>query len=355
MYLKSVVARFMLFDLVDVLQKKRRLFIVAACVVADFWLLALCSHTLAVHRSGINARIHDVEISQNSPVYQSDTLDISNVTAGMNRAVGSAEVGMLRAIVAATDGVTRAENGALAVGKATLHAMGMVIIATLHGAGDVFAFMGRVAAFPFIEAGRGIGYAFSVVTKTANSNVASVIQPQQNSKIPVITPEQAQQVSLIQSGTLNFEPVKPIGTGGACDSGAGNGGYPMPWCNAPLDSMQTVSYSADHINRECTSYAYWYFTTIEGHLGFHVTGNANRWAYTSSYPVHRAPAIGAIAVETAGAYGHVAVVQALPGQIFQDKTVPAGYALVSEMNYDWQGHFRYSYSPLGKFSAYIYP
>ncbi len=345
----------MLFDLVDVLQKKRRLFIVAVCVVADFWLLALCSHTLAVHRSGINARIHNVEISQNTATYQSDTFDVSAVTTGMNRAVGSVEVGMLRAIVAATDGVTKAENGVLTAGSVTLRAVGTAIIATLHGVGYALVFMGRVVAFPFIEAGHGIGYAFSTVTKAANNNVASVIQPQQNTKIPIITPEQAQQVSLIQSGTLNFEPAKPVGTGGVCDSGAGNGGYPMAWCNAPMDSLQTVSYSADHINRECTSYAYWYFTTIEGHAGFHVTGNANRWAYTSNYPVHRTPAVGAIAVETAGAYGHVAIVQALPGQIFQGKAVPAGYALVSEMNYDWQGHFRYSYSPLGKFSAYIYP
>jgi surface antigen len=67
-----------------------------------------------------------------------------------------------------------------------------------------------------------------------------------------------------------------------------------------------------------------------------------------------APAIGAIAVETGGYYGHVSIVQALPGQSFAGHKVPAGYILVSEMNYDWSGHFRYSYVPIGKFDTYIY-
>jgi surface antigen len=122
-----------------------------------------------------------------------------------------------------------------------------------------------------------------------------------------------------------------------------------------MDSLPTISYSADPINRECTSYAYWYFTAVEGHTGFRVSGNAKYWATSSNYPTHAAPADGAIAVETVGAYGHVAIVQALPGQEYAGRVVPAGYVLVSEMNYDWQGHFRYSYSPLSKFTAYIYP
>jgi surface antigen len=122
-----------------------------------------------------------------------------------------------------------------------------------------------------------------------------------------------------------------------------------------MDSIATVSYSSDPINRECTSYAFWYFTSVEGHAGFRATGDAKYWAATSNYPTHTAPTVGAIAVETAGAYGHVAIVQALAGQKYAGQRVPAGYVLVSEMNYDWNGHFRYSYSPLSKFSAYIYP
>jgi surface antigen len=235
------------------------------------------------------------------------------------------------------------------------HGISTVIAAIIHGIGKAIIFFGRIIAFPFVTIGHGVGHLFGAVSRPINSQVASVIQPRQNAEMPVITPAQAQQVSLIQADTLAVTPIKPAGSGGACDSGAGNGGYPMNWCDARMDTIQTVSYSSDRINRQCTSYAFWYFTTVEGHSDFHVTGNANRWARTSNYPTHATPAVGAIAVQTGGYYGHVAIVQALPGAIYEGKTVPNGYVLVSEMNYDWQGHFRYSYSPLAKFSAYIYP
>jgi surface antigen len=154
------------------------------------------------------------------------------------------------------------------------------------------------------------------------------------------------------AGTRNVTiPAKSGGSGGACDAGYGNGGYPLPWCNAVQDSVNTAGYFP---NRECTSYAYWYFTQIEGHTDFYVTGNANQWLRTSSYATHSSPQVGSLAVETAGTYGHVAVVQALPGQTYAGATVPTGYVLVSEMNYDYEGHFRYSYSPLTKFAGYIY-
>jgi peptidoglycan hydrolase CwlO-like protein/surface antigen len=164
----------------------------------------------------------------------------------------------------------------------------------------------------------------------------------------------AQQAAIIQAGTRNVNitiPGPSGGSGGYCDSGYGNGGYPMEWCNAAQDSLNTAG---SFPNRECTSYAYWYFTQIEGHGDFQVSGNANQWLGTSSYPTHSAPAVGGLAVETAGTFGHVAVVQALPGQVYAGNTVPAGYVLVSEINYDYAGHFRYSYSPLSKFAGYIY-
>ncbi len=162
----------------------------------------------------------------------------------------------------------------------------------------------------------------------------------------------AQQAAIIQAGTRNVTIPSPSGgSGGACDNGYGNGGYPMSWCNASLDGVTTAG---GFPSRECTSYAYWYFTQIEGHGDFRVSGNANQWLGTSSYPTHSAPAVGGLAVETAGEFGHVAVVQALPGQTYAGATVPSGYVLVSEMNYDFAGHFRYSYSPLSKFAGYIY-
>ena len=162
-----------------------------------------------------------------------------------------------------------------------------------------------------------------------------------------ITALQAQQAAIIQAGT------EALGSGSngssTCNNGNGSGGY--PWCNDPLD-YPTVA--GGFPNRECTAYAFWYFTAVEGHSDFQVDGNADQWLGTSSYPTHSAPAVGGIAVETAGAFGHVAIVQALPGQTFAGKTVPSGYVAVSEMNYDWNGHFRYSFSPLSKFAGYIY-
>jgi peptidoglycan hydrolase CwlO-like protein len=163
---------------------------------------------------------------------------------------------------------------------------------------------------------------------------------------------QKQQAAIIQAGTRNVTiPAPSGGSGGNCDNGYGNGSYPLAWCNAGLDDLTVAG---GFPNRECTSYAYWYFTQIEGHQDFQDTGNANQWLGNSSYPTHSTPAVGSIAVETAGTFGHVAIVQALPGQTYAGATVPAGYILVSEMNYDFGGHFRYSYSPLSKFAGYIY-
>ncbi|HEX7368126.1 MAG TPA: CHAP domain-containing protein [Candidatus Saccharimonadales bacterium] len=216
-------------------------------------------------------------------------------------------------------------------------------------------------------AGRAIGHATVAVARVPVRAIGFAVHPSRwgalitpanssSAPTPTITELRAQQAAIIQRGTKDVRLLPALsGSGGACDNGQGNGGYPMIWCNAPMDSVQTVSYSGDPINRECTSYAYWYFTSVEGNANFHVTGNAKYWANNSNYPVHAAPAVGAIAVETAGAYGHVAIVQALPGQTYDGQAVPAGYALVSEMNYDWRGHFRYSLSPLSKFSSYIYP
>ncbi len=115
-----------------------------------------------------------------------------------------------------------------------------------------------------------------------------------------------------------------------------NGGYPMSWCNAPQDSLITAG---GFPNRECTSFAYWYFTTVEGHSNFQVTGNANQWWYTANRPVDRIPAVGSIAVDPNGSYGHVMIVIATPGQTYDGRVVPAGEIDTISMNDDWHGHF----------------
>lgn len=149
------------------------------------------------------------------------------------------------------------------------------------------------------------------------------------------------------------------GSGGACDIGEGNGGYPMELCNAAQDSI-TDPYGFP--NRECTSFAYWYFVTQEGQTGFQVSGNAGWWWETSNYPVITWSSgdvkVGALGVEPSsslsapvpslhgGYFGHVMVVKALPGQDYDGAVVPAGDVLVASMNEDEAGHFMYNYWPV---------
>ncbi len=115
------------------------------------------------------------------------------------------------------------------------------------------------------------------------------------------------------------------GHGGACDKGMGNGGYPMSWCNASQDS---VAAAGGFPNRECTSFAYWYFTSMEG-KSLSVSGNAKDWVYTSSRPVSHTPHVGDIFVHTAGTFGHVGIVVGVSG----------GWVQTISMNDDYYGHY----------------
>ena len=338
----------MLFELVDTLQKRRRLLCIALFVVADLLLLSFCTQTLQAHRTNITNRIHTSEKTRRISEYATMSEQVHNVAV-------TVEVGMLRSVVAATDAAASAERGVQSASKATVRAVANAAIATTRATGYAVLFTGKVIAFPFVATGHGVKYVFGATSRVISTHFASVIKPKNDINVPVITPEQAQQASLIQTDTISFEPIKPKGSGGACDNGGGNGGYPMEWCDAPMDTLRAKADSNNRINRQCTSYAYWYFTEILGYTDFHVTGDAKYWARTSNYPVHKEPTTNAIAVETTGRYGHVVIVHALPGQEYEGKVVPDGFLLVSEMNYDWRGHFRYSYSPVSKFSAYIYP
>jgi len=151
--------------------------------------------------------------------------------------------------------------------------------------------------------------------KATNSKIASLKQ---------------QQAAAIQAASRSFSGTLPGasgGSGGACDNGHGNGGYPASWCNAPQDSINTPwGYS-----RECVSWAGW----RRQQLGRPVYGwgNANQWddgARAAGFRVDSTPEVGAVAQTDAGFYGHVAVVEAVNG----------GSVTVSEMNYDNDGHFR---------------
>lgn len=174
----------------------------------------------------------------------------------------------------------------------------------------------------------------------------------------LISKLQAQQAAINAVGSHSVYVAASGGSGGACDSGGGNGGYPMPWCNAPKDTVVTSFHPSpgNYTNRECTSFAYWYFTSVEGHMDFNVSygSDAKDWIYNTNYPVRNNPAVGAIGVKTSGTYGHVVIVKALPGQTFSGITVPAGEVLVYEMNSDFQGHFRASLRDINTFGGFLY-
>ncbi len=175
---------------------------------------------------------------------------------------------------------------------------------------------------------------------TYNNQIAS-----NNKKISEL---QAQQAAInARNSQAVFIPGASGGSGGACDIGSGNGGYPMSWCNAPQDTIPTIPYSSDPINRECTSFAYWYYTQMEG-KSLYVTGNAKDWA-TNNYT----PRAGAIGISSAGAFGHAMIILATPGQTWHGVTAPAGEVLTMSMNYDYQGHFHYDFRAANSLS-YIY-
>ncbi len=196
---------------------------------------------------------------------------------------------------------------------------------------------------------------------SANNNQIAILRAQQAAANAAI----ARSVNVSASG----------GTGGACDIGYGNGGYPYSWCNAPQDA---ITDSNGFPNRECTSFAYWYFTSEEGQPNFQVSGNAGWWWETSNYPVSTYPnvQVGAIGVEPSsslnapvpslhgGWYGHVMIVLALPGTTYDGHFpntsaaagtyVPQGYVLVMSMNEDEAGHFMYNLWP-ANYLMYINP
>jgi peptidoglycan hydrolase CwlO-like protein len=149
-------------------------------------------------------------------------------------------------------------------------------------------------------------------------------QIQSNNK--QISALQAEQARINAASSRTVSGIGPSGgSGGYCDIGMGNGGYPLAWCNAGLDEVTT---SGGFPSRECTSFAFWYFTSMEG-KSLSVSGNAKDWVYTSSRPVTQTPHVGDIFVNTAGNYGHTGIVASIDG----------GWVRTISMNDDWQGHF----------------
>jgi surface antigen len=177
-------------------------------------------------------------------------------------------------------------------------------------------------------------------TAAQSAAAADASVQQSNTQIASLRQQQAAALaaaSHVFSGTI---PGASGGSGGACDNGHGNGGYPMSWCNAVQDSITTPwGYS-----RECVSWAGWRRSQLGRSV--YAWGNANQWAdgaRAAGYRVDSSPEVGAVAQTSAGPFGHVAVVEAVEG----------GTVIVSEMNYDDAGHYRLGAYPVGYF-VYIH-
>lgn len=165
----------------------------------------------------------------------------------------------------------------------------------------------------------------------------------------------AKQAALNQQGASKVS-ISGNERGGACDAGSGNGGYYLASgaagnvCEAPKDAILDW---AGIENRECTSYAYWYFKKVAGNADFTASGDAKYWVTTSNYPVHSFPKAGAIGVKTDGQWGHVVIIQAVGPTNFKGVNVPAGQVLTSEMNADLTGRFANNLRGISTMS-YIY-
>ena len=171
--------------------------------------------------------------------------------------------------------------------------------------------------------------AYQEQTKASNAKIAQL---------------QAQQAAAIAAASrrVSFSGTKTGfgasgGGGGACDNGQGNGGYPSTWCNAPQDS---TSDSWGMYNRECVSYAAWAASTRFGKSipYWGGRGNAKQWpdnARGAGIPVDGNPRVGDVAIYMGGYYGHAMVVEQIKGSS----------VIVSSMNGDLAGHFRYDEWP----------
>jgi len=172
-----------------------------------------------------------------------------------------------------------------------------------------------------------------LATAQQDANAANQQVKTNNAKASQLEAEQA---AILQAASQSYGGSiagASGGSGGACDNGHGNGGYPSSWCNADQD--QSGYGGLWGWNRECASWAGWHRAQI-GRAVPTGWGNANTWgayARAAGYRVDVSPEVGAIAQTTAGEYGHVAVVEAI---------INGGNSVVvSEMNYDGYGHFRY--------------
>lgn len=163
---------------------------------------------------------------------------------------------------------------------------------------------------------------------------------------------QAQLANLLKEKSQVAASVAAAGRAGGTVRG-GSSGYPYSAIDVP-DSW-------GFLTRECVSYAAWYWNDKLGKPWYRGpgpvgTGNAKNWPnlidynnnrFGTHYAKHSSPAVGALVVWSFGAYGHVAIVEA----VNSDGTVD-----ISEFNYIRPGYlwsYRSHINPGGD-GSYVY-
>lgn len=130
---------------------------------------------------------------------------------------------------------------------------------------------------------------------------------------------QQQQLQQQQQQAVTVVDPEPV------DNGSSNVSYSGSSSSSSTGSATTISYNSSgntYPVGQCT----WGAKEATGWVGNN-WGNANQWLYSAAaagFSTGSTPAVGAVAVWTAGAYGHVAVVTAVNGS--QIQVVESNYA-----------------------------
>lgn len=129
---------------------------------------------------------------------------------------------------------------------------------------------------------------------------------------------------------------------GGSGSIAGGDDYPAYYKNGSQTIDKWRMYS-----RQCTSFAAFRLSSVNGFELPGAYGNANEWGYRArreGYRVDNKPAIGAIAWSTAGGYGHVAWVSNVMGDNIE----------IEEYNYDYKGNYNKRILKASKMTGFIH-
>lgn len=118
--------------------------------------------------------------------------------------------------------------------------------------------------------------------------------------------------------------------------------YPVYYKNGSQEIDKWRMYS-----RQCTSFAAFRLSNVNGFEIPAAYGNANEWGYRArreGYRVDNRPSIGSIAWSTAGGYGHVAWVSNVMGDNIE----------IEEYNYDYKGNYNKRIVKANKMTGFIH-